>query len=41
MLEDDKLLNKKLMILINRKFLVPLKIFGLYCAAVCKSGGKA
>lgn len=44
MKEDDKLLNKKKkrvkMIFYMKKHSIPLKIFGLYCAVVCKSGGK-
>ncbi len=33
--------KKKTIISINRYRFIPLKRFGLYCAAVCKSGGNA
>jgi len=41
MMEDDKLFNRNRYIFFNNKYFILLKIFGLYCAVVCKRGGNA
>lgn len=42
MMEDDMLRTKEKSDRFNKqKYVIPVKIFGLYCEVVCKSGGKA
>jgi hypothetical protein len=42
MMEDGKLFNRKReQYIFNNKYVIPLKIFGLYCAVVWRRGGNA